>query len=104
MDSGKFFLEKDIEYSIKGIQKAFFGIIDDLKSQDSDNLERLKSLIQNPIELEGFRLFQENRSKVIRKRILDISGDSYRELLDNLADYIIQTKPNVEFKGVSKDL
>jgi len=100
--SAKIFLSKDVQDSFKEIQKAFFGIIDDLRASDADHLEHLKTILQDDTLANTFQLFQENRNKSIRKKVLDTMGDEGRKLATKLDDYQINFAQDIEIKATIK--
>lgn len=101
-NTAQFFLSRDIQNSIKTLQKSFFDIVDDLKASDLDNYESLRAILQDDELAKKFLLFQENRTKAIRKKILDSTGDMGRTIQGSLEDYKIEFGDDVEMKGIVK--
>lgn len=101
-NTAQFFLKKDVQCATKNVQKAMFEIFDILKAEDLDNCEQLKDILQDEVLARKFLIFHENVSKVIRKKILDTTGDLQRQLEDNIDNYIIDFPADTEFKGIIK--
>ncbi len=100
--SAKLFLVREVEKNTKSLQRSFFGLIDDLRASDLDNVNALKQILQDDELAERFRLIQENKYKLIRKIILDSTGDMQRQFMTEMENYDIIFKPNVEIKGIVK--
>jgi hypothetical protein len=98
----KVFLVKDIEESVRVLRTSIFDIIDSLKADDADNFDSLKSILKDEELAKKFILFQENKNKMIRKKILDGTGDVTRSILSYLEDYEIEFADHVELKGIIK--
>lgn len=101
-NSAKIFLTRDVQDSLRKVQKSFFDIVDDLKATDLDNCEQLKAILKDDNLANAFLIFHENRSKAIRKKILDIMGEEGRELLAKLDDYNVSFDGETEIKGIIK--
>lgn len=100
--SAKMFLTREIEKTTKLTQKSFFDLIDDLRAVDLDNVHALKEILQDDELAARFQLIQENKYKVIRKKILDSIGDMQRQLLSEVENYDIKFKSNIEIQGIVK--
>lgn len=100
--SAKLFLTREIEKNTKSLQRAFFALIDDLRASDLDNVNALKDILQDDELAARFQLVQENKYKLIRKVILDSTGDTQRQILIELENYDVTFKPNIEIKGIVK--
>lgn len=98
----KFFLKKDIDQATKNLQREFFSILDSLVADDKDNLESLKEILQDDELAKKFQLIQDNKHKLIRKKILDATGEMNRTLHFTLEDCdVIFNKP-IQIKGIVK--
>lgn len=102
-NSAKLFLSRDIQKSIKSLQKEYFDIVEDLKVSDLDNFESLREILKDDDLAKKFILFQENRAKLIRKKILDGIGTLTRDVAGFLDEYQIEHKDNVEIKGIVRN-
>lgn len=98
-NSAKMLLKRDILKSVKAVQSQYFNIIDTLRADDLDNLESLKEILKDDELAAKFQLFQENKLKSIRKRILDAGGNLSREMESLLDDYDIGWSNDTEIKG-----
>lgn len=101
--SANLFLTREIEKVTKAIQKSMFSMIDEIRAADSDNVIALKTILQDDELAARFQLFQENKNKLIRKKILDATCDLQRDLLSHLEDYDVNFRPNTQFTGIIKE-
>lgn len=101
-NTGDFFFKKDVESAIKIAQKNLFDTVDIIKIQDMDNCEQLKEILKDDELSKKFMIFHENMNKLIRKRVLDATGDLQRQIFVCLEDYKIELKEMVEIKGIVK--
>lgn len=100
--SAKLILSKEVEAYVKAIQKSLFNVLDDLKASDLDNVNALRDILKDD-ELAGrFELLQDNRHKLVRKKILDATGDLQRTMLNSLEKYDIKYIESVELKSYIK--
>jgi hypothetical protein len=95
--SAKIFLSKDIEVLVKTLQKNIFDMVDDLKASDLDSYQHLKEILKDEDLAKRFMLFHENRTKIIRKKILDSTGDLNRAIYSLLEDYNVDFNQGTEF-------
>lgn len=102
MDTAEFFLKKGINSTIKNLQKSTFDIVELIRVQDADNYEQLKLILNDDELAKKFMIFHENMAKLIRKKILDATGDATRNLEEELSEYLVEFKQDVEFKGIIK--
>lgn len=101
--SASLFLKRDIQSATRKIQRTFFEIIDDIKASDQDNYSDLVDILKDDNLARKFVIFQENRTKVIRKKILDCTGDLQRELENSIQDCDVSYKEQVTIKGMMKN-
>lgn len=92
-------LKKQIQGSTRKIQRVFFEIVDDIRSSDQDNFNDLVLLLKDETLARKFQIFQENRAKNIRKKILDCTGDLTRELEDAINNYSFTEKETIHYEG-----
>jgi hypothetical protein len=102
MDAAEFFLKKELNDTIKKLQKNSFDLVDLISAQDKDNYEQLKEILNDDELAKKFMIFHENMSKLIRKKILDASGEASRKLEEDLKKYSISFNQDVELKGIVK--
>lgn len=102
METAKAFLLSEVAKEIGLVRKVFFEIIEDIKASDSDNFADLVNILGDEDLAKKFVIFQENRNKAIRKKILDSVGDLGRNFSDILEGYKVEFDENIEFKGIIK--
>lgn len=98
--TAKYFFAKELQNSVRNIQKSMFEIIDDIRCDDLDNSEALKDLLQDEDLANKFLIFQEHRSKLIRKKILDNTNDLNRKVDSLLKEYAVDFEQETEIQGI----
>lgn len=96
------FWMNEVRASIRDIRTTFFQIIDSLRMDDLDNLEQLISILKDEDLARKFSLFNENRSKGVRKAILDTTNSCERQLTEYIENFDIAFKKDVELQGLFK--
>ncbi len=101
-EMARLFFANQVKSSIKDVRNVFFQIIDSLRTDDLDNIDQLTALLQDKDLSLKFSLFGENKTKAIRKSILDTTNGMERNLLEYIENFDIDFKADVELRGLFK--
>jgi hypothetical protein len=98
----KALLEAEIRRQTQTIRRDFFSLVDGLRTDDQDNVEQLREILNDENLANKFSLFQEHKSQQIRKTILDATNQIERSLLSLLENVDVTLKQDVRVEALIK--